>query len=135
MILKNRVRDSYIRARSPAEKGDRKQNILAAAAAIVVEGKMDNFTIGSLARESGVAKGTIYLYFKTKGDVFGHLFGTQLVAWSETVIEKCHGEMTEAEFAEIFWSCAHSNCRRHNHQRFYKKQTWILQRNTEQALS
>jgi AcrR family transcriptional regulator len=109
MPQKTRARDHYARARSQAEKGDRKQKILSAATDIVLAGKLDEFTIGSLAQESGVAKGTIYLYFKTKTDVFHQLFVEELAAWSDAVVEKSHGEMTDAEFAAIFWSCTCSD--------------------------
>ena len=110
MERKNRVRDDYLRARSNAEKEDRRRTILCAAAEIIEEGGLsEDFTIGVLARNSGIAKGTIYLYFETKNEVLAALFEEHVFTWAERMLEECHGEMTETEFTEIFWSCTNSD--------------------------
>lgn len=109
MGQKDRVRSDYVRARSDAEKEDRRQTILSAASDIIREGGSEDFTIGSLARKSGIAKGTIYLYFETKANVMDALFEEHVVSWAETMLEQCHGEMTEVEFTDIFWSCTYSD--------------------------
>jgi len=109
MGSKHRERDDYVRARTAAEKEDRKRRILSAAAEIVLGDRWQDFTIGTLARKSGVAKGTIYLYFETKSDVLNALFMEHLDAWAEKMLEACHGEMTESEFTDIFWSCTYSD--------------------------
>ena len=97
MGSKHRVRDDYARARTAGEKEDRKRKILSAAADIVLGEGWQDFTMGTLARQTGVAKGTIYLYFETKSDVLDALLMEHLDAWAEKMLEACHGKMTVGE--------------------------------------
>lgn len=61
----------YKRADSPEQKKDRRLMILKAAAEELDRlHSVDDFTIDSLARRLGLARGTIYLYFKDRDAIF-----------------------------------------------------------------
>lgn len=62
------------RARSQDDKLDRRQAILAVARQAIAESGFDGVTMADLARRAGLAKGTLYLYFQTKEEVFLALF-------------------------------------------------------------
>lgn len=54
------------RAHSREDRADRRQAILAAAAEVWHTSTFDTLTMAAVARRSGLAKGTLYLYFPTK---------------------------------------------------------------------
>ena len=94
---------------SETSRADKRELITEAAIAVFAQKGFRAARVSDVAQSAGVADGTIYLYFKTKTDVFHQPFVEALTTWSDAVLEKSHGEMTDAEFAEIFWSCAHSD--------------------------
>lgn len=55
-------------------KNDKYQRILKAAVKVFAENGYHESTISQIAREAGVADGTIYLYFKSKDDILVHFF-------------------------------------------------------------
>jgi len=103
------VRPDYQRARSHAEKDDRRLSILAAAEAQVAEGGMDSFTMGTLSSRAGIAKGTLYLYFETKEVVLQELNQHHVTQWSSALIEATQEGMTDAAFCGVFWDCTEAD--------------------------
>lgn len=59
-----------IRARSDAAKEDRRLDILEAARGLLAEDGFQGVTMNGLAQRARLAKGTLYLYFKTRDEVF-----------------------------------------------------------------
>ena len=63
---------------SQSQKDSRKETILAAARKLLVRHNFDDVSMAAIAVEAGVAKGTLFLYFKTKEELFSavylHLF-------------------------------------------------------------
>ena len=57
------------RARSPDAKRARRQSILATAEQILRSDGFDAFTMNSLANTTGLAKGTLYLYFSSREEL------------------------------------------------------------------
>lgn len=57
-----------------AKKGDKYQTILEAAIRIFARRGYHNSTVSQIAKEAGVADGTIYLYFKNKDDILENFF-------------------------------------------------------------
>jgi AcrR family transcriptional regulator len=67
---------TYKRADRPEQKDERRQLILSAAAAeLALISSAEDFTISALARRAGLAKGTVYLYFKSKSAILMELLG------------------------------------------------------------
>ena len=69
------------RARSDDEKEARKAAILAAARDMIAESGFDGVTMSGLARRAGLAKGTLYLYVRTKEEVFLLLFAAAMLEY------------------------------------------------------
>ncbi|MBI5200460.1 MAG: TetR/AcrR family transcriptional regulator [Elusimicrobia bacterium] len=53
----------------------RRASILEAARRLLIRRGYQNFVLDDLAREAGVAKGTLFLYFKTKDELISATFG------------------------------------------------------------
>lgn len=68
-------------AHSPNTKagsGDKRERILAAAERVFAKRGFYNARVAEIAREAGVADGTIYLYFKSKDDLLISLFESRM---------------------------------------------------------
>ncbi|MDB4951048.1 MAG: Transcriptional regulator, TetR family [Gemmatimonadetes bacterium] len=74
------------RARSSEEKRERRGAILdAALAAYEADPSFAAFTMDALARAAGLGKGTLYLYFRTKEEVFLALVDARFGAWFDEI--------------------------------------------------
>ncbi|WLT00180.1 TetR family transcriptional regulator [Lactobacillus helsingborgensis] len=58
---------------SPQEKAAKKQLIAAAASKLFQKNDFNKISMARIARESGVAKGTLFNYFRTKESIFMYL--------------------------------------------------------------
>ncbi|MEZ5595694.1 MAG: TetR family transcriptional regulator [Pseudomonadales bacterium] len=90
------------RARSTAQKQLRRADILDAADRHLAEVGFEAFSMASLGRLAGVAKGTLYLYFETREDVLLALFIARLDAWRSAMEEHTPARDTDAAFAQRF---------------------------------
>jgi AcrR family transcriptional regulator len=79
------------RARKAHEKEARRQAILGAAARLFQVRGFFPLTLASLAEEAELAKGTIYIYFNTKEEIFLELASTGLLGWFEDLDEGLRG--------------------------------------------
>ena len=73
------------RARGPAAKLERHAALLAAGARLFAERDYAEVGIAGIAREAGLAKGTVYLYFPTKEALFLELLLDQLGGWLDAL--------------------------------------------------
>jgi TetR/AcrR family transcriptional regulator len=92
------------RAISEKDKLKRKEKILKTAWKLYkeTEGKLPSVSL--IAQKTGLSKGTVYLYFKTKDEIFLQLFMYQLREWHVSVASKLQsrkGKISVAEFAKI----------------------------------
>jgi AcrR family transcriptional regulator len=69
------------RARSASDKQERRAHILSTALALWEEHTFTSFTMAQVAARSGLAKGTLYLYFATKEELLLALLEGELDAW------------------------------------------------------
>ncbi|WP_246580696.1 TetR/AcrR family transcriptional regulator [Deinococcus aestuarii] len=69
------------RARSPEEKGQRRDDILRAAERLWAKTPHAELSMNQVAREAKLAKGTLYLYFDTKEEMFLALLTEHLQRW------------------------------------------------------
>lgn len=58
------------RARNTIQKGERRAAILDAGWKLFIDEKFSDISMSWVAREAGLAKGTLYLYFETKEELF-----------------------------------------------------------------
>lgn len=83
------------RARKETQKQERRQAMLKAAWALFQTQHYDDVNMVDVAHEVGVAKGTLYLYFKTKEELFLAVLHVQFEQWFEVI----DGRLTAASTA------------------------------------
>lgn len=76
------------RARKDEEKLQRRQDILDVAWQLFQETSYQAITMSEVAQRSGLAKGTVYLYFKTKEELFLGVQEQQFEAWFNEIDER-----------------------------------------------
>lgn len=86
------------RARTHDQKLFRRQEILDAAQSHFEDVGYESFSMANLAKLSGVAKGTLYLYFTTREEVFLALYARSLIGWSSDFIAGLHPNMDERAY-------------------------------------
>ncbi len=94
------------RARSLEEKSFRRQQILDAASALFAEVGYEGFSVALLASKAGIVKGTLYLYFKTREEVFLALYDQSLNRWSEQFIQRLPKTVEDRAFCELLYDIA-----------------------------
>lgn len=76
------------RARQDGQKQERRQVILDAAWKMFQQSAYEAVIMDSVARDTGLAKGTLFLYFHTKEELFLAVIDQQLSEWFASVDEK-----------------------------------------------
>jgi len=71
---------------------ERSQQIIDAAIRVFARAGYYNSRVSDIAREAGIAAGTIYLYFKTKDEILVTLFREKMAAWVASVRGEIAGE-------------------------------------------
>jgi AcrR family transcriptional regulator len=92
------------RARKTEHKLERRQAILEAAWKMFQRTSYQAVTMAAVARRAGLAKGTVFLYFKTKEALFLALLVQQLQAWfddTDTALQAMSGKASAAGMAGL----------------------------------
>jgi TetR/AcrR family transcriptional regulator, fatty acid metabolism regulator protein len=71
---------------------DKPHAIIDAAIRVFARNGYYNSRVSDIAREAGIASGTIYLYFKTKDEILVTLFRERMAAWVAHVRREVAGE-------------------------------------------
>ena len=71
---------------------DKPQQIVDAAVRVFARNGYYNSRVSDIAREAGIAAGTIYLYFKTKDEILVTLFREKMAQWVAVVRQEIAGE-------------------------------------------
>jgi AcrR family transcriptional regulator len=66
--------------------------ILDAATGLILRWGYNNTTMDDIARQAGIAKGTLYLYWKTREDLFRTLMVRERLKWTEDFLERVRGD-------------------------------------------
>lgn len=83
-----------MRVEQPRKTADKYQAILDAAVRVIAESGYHHAQVSRIAREAGVAEGTIYLYFKNKEDVLVSLFREKMGEFI-TLVRRELGQWTD----------------------------------------
>jgi AcrR family transcriptional regulator len=94
------------RARSAEQKALRRHSVLEAAETYFREVGYEAFSMAQLAKNTGVAKGTLYLYFKTREELFLTLYEQSLTRWSQLFIAELYDSMTSEAYARTLYNTA-----------------------------
>lgn len=97
------------RARSAEQKALRRHAVLEAAEKYFHEVGYEVFSMAQLAKNTGVAKGTLYLYFKTREELFLTLYEQSLIRWSQVFIGHLSDSMTSKAYARALYRTAISD--------------------------
>jgi TetR/AcrR family fatty acid metabolism transcriptional regulator len=71
---------------------DKHEQIIDAAIRVFARAGYYNSRVSDIAREAGIASGTIYLYFKTKDEILVTLFRERMAEWVSKVRGEIAGE-------------------------------------------
>ena len=94
------------RARSEEQKALRRQAVLEAAEGYFAVVGYEAFSMAHLAKRAGLVKGTLYLYFKTKEELFLTLYEKSLIRWSEVFISNLSEPMPSGVYARTLHNTA-----------------------------
>lgn len=92
------------RAISDAQKETRRQQIMAAAMQLFEDTSYASISMAGVAQQAGVAKGTLYLYFKTKEALFLALQTEEFMRWFaeiDKVLAGVNGRLSHDTFLQI----------------------------------
>lgn len=78
---------AWQRARTPDRKAERRGHILEAAASSLAARPVADIGMSEIARQAGISKATLYLYFQTKEALFLALTRSALERWSSAVAD------------------------------------------------
>ncbi len=93
---------TYKRARTSSQKAERRDAILEAAEEHLRKAGLDGFSMGVLAKNVGIARGTLYLYFETREEVLMTLHRQQIAIWSDLLYESIYQGIDDAVFLKNF---------------------------------
>jgi len=94
------------RARSLEQKALRRRAVLQVAETYLLEVGYESFSMSKLAKKIGLAKGTLYLYFQTREELFLTLYDQSLIRWSQTFIDELSDSMTSKAYSQKLFSTA-----------------------------
>jgi AcrR family transcriptional regulator len=94
------------RARSLEQKAHRRREVLEAAETYFLEVGYEAFSMSKLAKKIGLAKGTFYLYFQTREELFLTLYDQSLLRWSQIFIDDLSDSMTSKAYSQKLFSTA-----------------------------
>ena len=86
----------------PSRQQERAQRILDAAATLILRWGYNKTTIDDIARQAGVAKGTIYLHWKTREELFMALMKRERAAMTLDVQQRISADPAGAMLRGIF---------------------------------
>ena len=78
-----RITSIFKRAITEQQKNERRRKILASARRLFEREDFQTITIAQIARKSGIATGAVFLYFKTKEELFLCLTLEELEKWND----------------------------------------------------
>ncbi len=70
-----------------SDNDERQQQILDAAASVIIRLGYDKATMGDIAEEAGLSRRTVYLYFKGKEELFEALLYREYMQYAQTWLE------------------------------------------------
>ncbi len=75
-----------------SETNERQQQILDAAAAVIIRLGYDKATMSDIAEEAGASRRTVYLYFKGKEELFEALLYREYMQYAQTWLEQIEAD-------------------------------------------
>jgi AcrR family transcriptional regulator len=83
-----------VRARTETDKSARREAILAVVTESLDSRPLSGVTMAEIAQRCGLAKGTLYLYYETKEELFLATLQSELSAWYDAITGEVQGRGT-----------------------------------------
>lgn len=96
------AQDAPLRARSPDDKEARRRALLAAAWERFRATEYEAITVAEVAARAGLAKGTVYLYFRTREELFLGVAVERLGEWIDALDERLDAGRGTSTIARAF---------------------------------
>jgi AcrR family transcriptional regulator len=96
---------AHTKARNAGDKAERRADLLKAAATLFDTVPYAKITIAEVAERAGLSKGTVYLYFESKEELFLALLEELLFAWHDAFderIDAAPGELSTDDLLRMF---------------------------------
>src|SRR5512135_630930 len=91
---------------------ERQQQILDAAAAVIIRLGYDKATMSDIAEEAGASRRTVYLYFKGKEELFEALLYREYMQYAQTWLEQIEADPRGGTIGGFYRALFHAvNCR------------------------
>ena len=87
---------------------ERQQQILDAAAAVIIRLGYDKTTMSDIAGEAGLSRRTIYLYFKGKEELFEELLYREYMQYAQTWLEQIESDPRGGTFGGFYRATFHA---------------------------
>lgn len=87
---------------------ERQQQILQAAAAVIIRQGYDKTTMSDIADEAGVSRGTVYLYFDGKEALFEALIYSEVIQYAQTWLEHIEANPRGGTMGGIYRAVLHA---------------------------
>lgn len=101
----NRPQHDFQRARSGAQKNERRSDILRAARLHLADVGVDGFSLAPLAQQAGVSRASMYLYFANREEVLLELYVQETRAWLDDLTAVTQTDMgVDAYLRAVFTS-------------------------------
>jgi AcrR family transcriptional regulator len=91
-----------------SDSDERQQQILDAAAAVIIQLGYDKTTMSDIAGEAGVSRRTIYLYFKGKEELFEELLYREYMQYAQTWLEQIEADPRGGTFGGFYRATFHA---------------------------
>jgi|SRR5579859_83785 len=91
-----------------SDTDERQQQILDAAATVIIRQGYDKTTMGDIAEEAGASRGTVYLYFKGKEELFEALLYREYMEYSQTWLEQIEADPRGGTVGGFYRALFHS---------------------------
>src|SRR5262249_12484570 len=90
------------------DTNERQQQILDAAAAVIIRLGYDKTTMSDIAEEAGASRRTVYLYFSGKEELFEALLYREWLRYSETWLENIEADPRGGTLGGLFRAGSHA---------------------------
>src|SRR6266511_1827997 len=91
-----------------SDNNERQQQILDAAAAVIIRLGYDKTTMSEIAEEAGASRRTVYLYFKGKEELFEALLYREYMQYAQTWLEQIEADPRGGTIGGYYRALFHS---------------------------
>ena len=104
------VKEASTPTGGPRNEGAKRAQILVGASRVFLRQGFDAASMDEIAREAGVSKGTLYVYFKSKEELFETIVEDQCSDQAEAIFSFDHEATLEQELGRLGTSFVHFLC-------------------------